>query len=419
MRGVVPLLHPLRHAPAHDLLHRGEVVLAALERADLEAPVVRLARRAALERDHRRHRVGRAEVRDVEALDPDRQRIHPERLAQVVERIHPLLAAALGAQLVLLDREPRVALGQLVQAALVPALRVTQLDRRLAPLLQRLSHDVGLHERGRPDDLPRYREGRRVVLDRELLRDLGLRAPRAVLEIEALPVRQHAVPDLEHLRVRVRSVHRHGEHVDRADRAARHALALEQRTHGPQPVAVDRRLLELLRLRGPRHGLLEVALDLPVPAGEEADDRVDVRPVVRLRDVVDAGRLAALDVVVETGASRGPAGLGPVARPVGEELPQQVECLAHPLRARERAEVGPLRAVTLAREVHARELLVERYADVGVGLVVPQPDVERRAVLLDEALLGEQGLGLVLGRDEVDRLDARRASRPPRGPTAR
>ena len=72
----------------------------------------------------------RAEVRDVVALDPDRQRVHPERLAQVVERIHPLLAAALGAQLVLLDREPRVALGQLVQAALLAALRVAQLDRR-------------------------------------------------------------------------------------------------------------------------------------------------------------------------------------------------------------------------------------------------------------------------------------------------
>ena len=263
------------------------------------------------------------------------------------------------------------------------------------------------HERRRPDDLARYGERRRVVLDRELLGDLGLRAPGAVLEIEALPVRQHAVPDLEDLGIRVGAVHGDGEHVDRADRSARHALALEQRAHGPQAVAVDRRLLELLRLCSSRHGLLQVALDLAVAPGEKADDRVDVRPVVRLRYVVDAGRLAALDVVVEAGAARGAAGLGTVARPVREELAQQVECLAHALRARERAEVGPLRAVALTREVHARELLVERYADVRVRLVVAQADVEGRPVLLDEALLGEQSLGLVLGRDEVDRLDAR------------
>ena len=83
----------------------------------------------------------RAEVRDVEALDPHRQRVHAERLAQVVERVDALLAAALGAQLVLLEREPRVALGQLVEPPLLAAPRVAQLDRRLAALLERLPHD--------------------------------------------------------------------------------------------------------------------------------------------------------------------------------------------------------------------------------------------------------------------------------------
>ena len=71
-----------------------------------------------------------AEVRDVEALDPQRDRVEPERLLQALERLDALLASALGAQLLLVEREPRVALGQLEDAALVAALGGAQLDAR-------------------------------------------------------------------------------------------------------------------------------------------------------------------------------------------------------------------------------------------------------------------------------------------------
>ena len=125
-------------------------------------------------------------------------------------------------------------------------------------------------------------------------------------------------------------------------------------------------------------------------------------PVLLLRDVADAGRLAALDEVVEAGAAPGAARLGPVAGAVLEDLAEQVERLAHPLGVAERAEVGAPAAVALAREVDARVVLVEADPDVGVGLVVAQPDVEQRPVALDELLLGEQRLGLGLGGDEVD-----------------
>jgi hypothetical protein len=63
--------------------------------------------------------------------------------------------------------------------------------------------------------------------------------------------------------------------------------------------------------------------------------------------------------------------------------------------------------VALPGEVDPRELLVHGDADVGIRLVVAQPDVERRSVLLDEVLLGEQRLCLVGGADEVDRVDPR------------
>ncbi len=62
--------------------------------------------------------------------------------------------------------------------------------------------------------------------------------------------------------------------------------------------------------------------------------------------------------------------------------------------------------MALAREVHAREVLVERDRDERIGLVVAQADVEARAVLLDEALLRQQRLRLGGDDDALDVLDA-------------
>ena len=98
-----------------------------------------------------------------------------------------------------------------------------------------------------------------------------------------------------------------------------------------------------------------------------------------LADVADAGRPAALDVVVEAGAAGAPARLGALAGAELEQFAEQVERLAHPLGAREGAEVGAVGAVLLAGEVDPRVVLVEADRDVGVGLVVAQADVEARA----------------------------------------
>ena len=153
--------------------------------------------------------------------------------------------------------------------------------------------------------------------------------------------------------------------------------------------------------------VLLLRLDLAVAAGEEVDDRVDVAAVLLAADVADAGRPAALDVVVEAGAAGAPAGLGPLAGAELEQLAEQVERLAHPLGAGEGAEVGAVGAVLLAGEVDARVVLVEADADVGVGLVVAQADVEARPVALDEALLGQQRLRLVGGDQHVEAVDPR------------
>ena len=87
----------------------------------------------------RAHQVG-----DVEALDAQRQRVEPERLLQPVERLDALLAAALGLQPLLVERELRVALGELEDPALVAALGRAHLDAGAAALGERLGQRLAV-----------------------------------------------------------------------------------------------------------------------------------------------------------------------------------------------------------------------------------------------------------------------------------
>src|SRR4029450_4287029 len=109
------------HPPGEPLLHRRDVVWARPFRAsrgsavavlvelaaNVELAVVGLLRRAALEDDHRRARVGFPEVGDVEALDPHGHPLQPEVLLERRERLHPLLAATLATGLFQRARQPR------------------------------------------------------------------------------------------------------------------------------------------------------------------------------------------------------------------------------------------------------------------------------------------------------------------------
>ena len=226
-----------------------------------------------------------------------------------------------------------------------------------------------------------------------------------VVEVERLAVAQHAVADLEDLGVGLGALDVDGHRVVGAGALVGHPLALQQRAHGLQPVALERRSLVVLLARVEVHAALEVALDLLVAAAEEGDHAVDAAPVLLLGDVADAGRPAALDVVVQARRAGVAAGLGPLAAAQLEDLAQQVEGSPYALGARVGAEVGAVAAVALAREVDAREVLVEADRDVGVRLVVAQPDVEARLVLLDEGLLGEQRLRLGGDHERLDVVD--------------
>ena len=96
------------------------------------------------------------------------------------------------------------------------------------------------------------------------------------------------------------------------------------------------------------------------------------------------------------------AGLRALAGPVREDAVEHVERLAHLLRVRVRAEVDDPAPVPLAREHHARVVVLDRDRDVRERLVVAQADVERRAVALDQVLLQVQRLDLGVRDDHLD-----------------
>ena len=313
--------------------------------ADREAAVVGLLRRAALEDDHRGDRVRAHQVGDVEALDPQRQRVEAERLLQAVERLDALLAAALGLELLLVERERGVALGELEDAALVAALGGAHLDvaRRAARPAARRAPARSVARRRGDDDLRRDRQGAR--------RSTAGGTPRRTSPRSCSWPRCRGRSDWRSERTPSRTWKtwalastpstRDGDDVDvpTASLATRWRSQQRLRT-ALQPVALERGLLELARRGGRLHPLLEVALDLPVAAaaGRRCTPSIDSRYSSR-DDVVDARRPAALDVVVQARASRERRpGSVPVAGAEQEDLAEQVERGADALGA---ASTGP------------------------------------------------------------------------------
>ena len=86
LRGRGLLVVQVRHPAAQHLVDRVGVVGRG---GDVEPPVLVLARQPVLEDDHRGDDVRAGQVRDVEALDPQRRLVEPERLLQVRDRLRP------------------------------------------------------------------------------------------------------------------------------------------------------------------------------------------------------------------------------------------------------------------------------------------------------------------------------------------
>src|SRR5262249_43076670 len=150
----------------------------------------------------------------------------------------------------------------------------------------------------------------------ELLEHLAELLARRVLEVERIAVDHPTVAQREHLHRRPLGRDRDADHVDRPDGLPLHRLPLGEALDRPEAVAVAGRVLESLLRRRLAHLLLEPPPDRAIVAGEELDHLVDHVAVLLLRDVADARRVAALDVVVEARDAAVATGLWPLAGPV-------------------------------------------------------------------------------------------------------
>ena len=139
---------------------------------------------------------------------------------------------------------------------------------------------------------------------------------------------------------------------------------------------------------------------------EEQLDLLDVGAVVGLGDGLDAGALAALDVVQQAGPLERPLAVLDVDRagPEREQPPDEVHRLVDARRRGVRTEVAAAVGRQLAGPLDPREVVGQGDLDVRVALVVLEPDVEARLVALDEVGLEEQRLAdrVDLGDLDVD-----------------
>ena len=232
------------------------------------------------------------------------------------------------------------------------------------------------------------RQHRRLVELADMGREVG-----AVAEILAGAQEEHFYADLPALAMG-------GEDVGFVDRGQGDRLVRLDVGQRADAVAQHRGALELEVGRGLVHALRQRLLDLAVAAAQKAAHLVDDGVVLGLVDAADAGRRAALDLVLQA---------GPGAR------------REHAVRAgaqREGALQGVERAVDRGGRGEGAEILVGRVAhaavlgelrpfgvaaddDVGKRLVVAQQHVEARPEALDQVVLEQQRLGLAAGDREL------------------
>ena len=179
-------------------------------------------------------------------------------------------------------------------------------------------------------------------------------------------------------------------------------LAIAQRLNGARGVAQMRGLFEPLGGSGFSHRVREPADELVVLALEEQLRALHGFVILLLRtDRGDAWRQAAFDVVLEA-RPLAVAGNHFVARANPEQPMRQPHRPAGERRRHERAGIVGAVALDVSGHEHARERFVGRQLQVGIVLVVAQPDVVPWRSLLDEVVLERERLDHRIGDDHLE-----------------
>src|SRR5262249_42612388 len=226
-----------------------------------------------------------------------------------------------------------------------------------------------------------------------------------VVEAVALVRDELALPYEEHLDLDRPALPVEAEDVLVGPPVLDHLLALLGGLDRLELIAQACRGLEALLTGRRLHAPAELARHLAVPPLEEQHRLTEVFLVDPAVDREHAGPEAALDVVFDAGAAA-VAEHRVAAGAEREHLADRVERLPHGRRTGEGAEVAAPVLHDTTRDEHAWPRILHRDLDAHVALVVLQPDVVARPVLLDQVVLENERF-LVVGGDQ--RLDVDQA----------
>ncbi len=236
--------------------------------------------------------------------------------------------------------------------------------------------------------------------------ELGTTDVLHLVDHQTLAAHDPPLPDHEDLHRRLERVLDHADGVVVLLLGVHHLLPLDRLAHGDDLVAEAGRPLELQLVAGLVHLLVETVEDGRRLAVEEVDELGDERHVLVGGDRAHAGCHALLDVRVQARTPEPGVAVELVlgARADREGAQEEVEGLPDRVGVGVRAEVADTLALRPPHHHRPGPLLVEGDGEVGVGLVVLQPDVEARAVLLDQVEFEEEGLDLVADGDPLHRV---------------
>ena len=411
-----PLVDVGGQAAREHLLHGGEVVVAG-HGPHAEPAVLGLLREPVLHHHHRADVVGALDVAHVVTLDAEGGIGQPERILQLVQRPGAGVVVAGPPQAMAGELLGGVAGDGRLQLPLGAALRHAHLDPRAPELRQPVLVELGIVGCGGHQNRPRHPQGRVVV---EVGEDVAHHLPGAdvldLVEDEALAPHHPSPPHEERLDRRLEVVLGDADHVEVLVPLGHHLLALDGLADARQPVPHPggALVLEVVR-RGP-HLVLEPAHDRVGLAVEEVEQLAHQAVVRLVVDLAHAGSAALLDVEQQARPAEPVVAVELVvaagAQRKGAE--QQVERLADGVGVAVGAEVPHALALAAPHHGGPGPLVGDRHRQERIALVVAQPDVEARPVLLDEAVLEQERVDLVADLDPLDGLGARHHRGGPR-----
>ena len=275
--------------------------------------------------------------------------------------------------------------------------------RRPARNASRIGHVLPAGQAGH-EDLDGDRRGPAVVLLEEAAKDLIVGRLARRVEQEHVPPDHLAAADDEQLYRGLVVLAGQPDEVQLGPGEGGHLLAFHRPLDRPDLVAQDGRPLVLRALGRGAHLVVEGLDQRFLATLEEQLDLLDVGPIGVLRDRLDAGALAALDVVEQAGSLERPLAVLDVDRagPEREQPPDEVHRLVDAGRRGVRPEVAAAVVGQLAGALDPREVVAQGDLDVRVALVVLEPDVEPRGVALDQVGLEEERLRDRVGHRELD-----------------